>query len=93
MTAEKVQKQIYISGRVQGVGFRAFIRRQAAEFKIKGWAKNLTDGRVEAVIEGKKENIKQMIKQLKRGPSFAKVENVEINNKSLSHFNDFEIKF
>jgi len=52
MAVEKVQKHIFISGRVQGVGFRAFIRREAAVLNIKGWAKNLVDGRVEVVIQG-----------------------------------------
>lgn len=94
MAAQNVQKHIYISGRVQGVGFRAFIRSQAAVLDIKGWAKNLLDGRVEVVIQGEKNKITKMIKKLKKGPSFARVENLEIKaEQELDDFNDFKIKF
>jgi acylphosphatase len=93
MAAEKVQKHIYISGRVQGVGFRAFTRSQAAVLDIKGWVKNLHDGRVEAVIEGEKNKVTQMIKKLKNGPSFARVDDFEIEEQKIDDFSDFEIKF
>lgn len=93
MAAAKVQKHIHISGRVQGVGFRAFIRREAAVLDITGWAKNLADGRVEVVIEGKKDKISEMIEKLKEGPSFAKVNDLEIEDEKPKNFNDFEIKF
>lgn len=93
MAADKVQKHIYISGRVQGVGFRAFTRSQAAVLDIKGWVKNLHDGRVEAVIEGEKNNVAQMQKKLKKGPSFARVDNFEVKEQKIDDFNDFEIKF
>ena len=93
MAAEKVQKHIFISGRVQGVGFRAFTRSQAAVLDIKGWVKNLADGRVEVVIQGKKDKVTQMIKKLKKGPSFARVDDFEINDEEISNFSDFEIRF
>ncbi|ADO77137.1 acylphosphatase [Halanaerobium praevalens] len=93
MTVKKVQKQIFISGRVQGVGFRAFCQKQASALKIKGWVKNLKDSRVEAVIEGKETNIRQMIKKLKKGPSFARVDNLKIIDRDLTGFNNFEIKY
>ena len=93
MAAEKVQKHIYISGRVQGVGFRAFTRSQAAVLDIKGWVKNLHDGRVEAVIEGKKNNVAQMLNKLKKGPSFARVDDFEVSEQKIDNFDDFEIRF
>ena len=93
MAAEKVQKHIYISGRVQGVGFRAFTRSQAAVLDIKGWVKNLTDGRVEAVIEGEKNKVNQMINKLKKGPSFARVDNFEVKDQKPENFDDFQIRF
>lgn len=93
MAADKVQKHIYISGRVQGVGFRAFIRRQAAILDIKGWAKNLVDGRVEVVIQGEKNKISQMIEKLETGPSFGRVKNLEIKSESLEELDHFEIKY
>ena len=93
MAAENVQKHIFISGRVQGVGFRAFIRREAAVLNIKGWAKNLADGRVETIIQGDKKKVSQMIAKLREGPSYAKVENLKINDEELTDFSDFKIKF
>jgi len=93
MAAEKVQKHIFISGRVQGVGFRAFIRREAAVLNIRGWAKNLIDGRVEVVIQGDKNKVAQMIEKLKEGPSYARVDNLKIIEEELEEYSDFQIKF
>lgn len=93
MAAEEVQKHIFISGKVQGVGFRAFIRREAAVLNIRGWAKNLIDGRVEAVIQGDKNKVAQMIEKLKEGPSYARVDNLKINEEKLTEYSDFQIKF
>lgn len=94
MSDDKVRKHIYISGRVQGVGFRANARQKAQVYGVKGWIKNLFDGRVEAVVEGEKDSVQQMVKYLKRGPSFANVTDVEINNESATgNFNTFSIKY
>lgn len=93
MAAEEVQKHIFISGKVQGVGFRAFIRREAAVLNIRGWAKNLIDGRVEAVIQGDKNKVAQMIEKLKEGPSYARVDNLKINEEELTEYSDFQMKF
>jgi acylphosphatase len=94
MGDNKVRKHIYISGRVQGVGFRANARQKAQSIGVKGWIKNLFDGRVEAVVEGDKETVSQMMKFLKRGPSFANVTDVEIENENYSgDFNNFSIKY
>jgi acylphosphatase len=93
MAAEKIQKHVFISGRVQGVGFRAFTRSQAAALNIKGWVKNLADGRVEAKVQGKESNVDQMLAKLKNGPSFARVDNFEAETEKPDDFNDFEIRF
>lgn len=93
MTKDKVQKHIFISGRVQSVGFRAFTKREASALNVKGWVKNLRDGRVELVIQAKKNNIDKMIQKIKKGPSFAKVENIEIKEENLSDFKKFKIKY
>ncbi|RCW55672.1 MULTISPECIES: acylphosphatase [Halanaerobium] len=93
MAAEEIQKHIFISGRVQGVGFRAFTRKQAAVLDIKGWVKNLRDGRVEVKIKGKKNKVEKMINKLKEGPSFARVDNFEVKTEKADDFNEFEIRF
>ena len=94
MGDNKVRKHIYISGRVQGVGFRANARQKAQTYGVNGWIKNLFDGRVEAVVEGDKDSVQQMINFLKRGPSFANVTDVEINDEPpTGNLSNFSIKY
>ena len=66
-----------VSGRVQGVGFRWFVSRQAVGLRIVGWARNLPDGRVEVLGVGNADNLECFDRSLRAGPSFARVENVE----------------
>jgi acylphosphatase len=83
---------IFISGFVQGVGFRQFIKINADKLGLKGWARNLPDGRVEAVFEGLKEKIEQMISLCKKGPFLSEVENVETRwEEAKEQFAGFEI--
>jgi len=63
----------YVSGKVQGVWFRASTKEQAERLSITGWARNLPDGRVEVLACGKKENIAELYEWLKQGPQLAKV--------------------
>lgn len=67
-----------ISGRVQGVGFRAFIRRNALDRDLTGYAENLSDGRVEVVAEGDKRDLEDLVVKLRTGPAHAEVEDLEI---------------
>ena len=69
---------IFISGFVQGVGFRQFIKNNADKLELTGFVGNLPDGRVEAVFSGSKEKIEEMIKVCKKGPFLSEVENVEV---------------
>jgi len=66
-----------ISGKVQGVGYRAFVRRKAQELGLTGYAENLPDGRVEVVAEGEEEDLKLLLHFLKRGPRLAEVTAVD----------------
>ncbi len=59
---------VYVSGRVQGVFFRAFVSEKAMELGLTGWVKNIPDGRVEAVFEGEKEKVEQVIVTCREGP-------------------------
>jgi acylphosphatase len=67
----------YISGIVQGVGYRAFTRKKAKELGLKGFVRNLPDGRVEVYAEGPYEALLSLLEELKRGPFFARVEKVD----------------
>jgi len=76
---KEARAHIFISGRVQGVFYRAFTREIAYNLGLKGWVKNLYDGRVEAVLEGNKKVIEQAIKQCYTGPPGSRVTDIEIH--------------
>lgn len=81
---------LFISGRVQGVGFRAFTQRQAKGLGLTGWVRNLRDGRVEAIVEGPKDKVAQLIEKVNRGPRAARVEKVDVKDESPEgDFKDF----
>lgn len=83
--------KIFISGTVQGVFFRRFIEEQARKFGLKGFARNLDDGRVEVVVEGKDENVNDMVKVCKQGPPYSRVGNVETKEIKHQGFSGFRV--
>jgi acylphosphatase len=80
-----------ISGKVQGVFFRAAAKEVAKINKISGWIKNTYDDKVEALITGKNEDVEKFISWCKHGPEKATVENVIITNTDLQIFSRFEV--
>ena len=70
-------RQLYVSGRVQGVGFRFFAERTAAKLGIGGYARNLYDGRVEVYAIGSPQQLDALRDALRSGPAMAHVENVD----------------
>ena len=78
---------LIISGKVQGVFYRASAKKKAEELNIRGWIKNTSEGNVEAVITGHELRIKDFIEWCKSGPDRAKVDDVQI---LLQEFLDFE---
>ena len=92
--SNKKRVHLFISGTVQGVFFRASTVKKAKKIGVTGWVKNLPDRRVEALLEGNIEDVDKMIEWLKKGPSSAKVENVEIKEGEYKgEFNNFKIKY
>ena len=88
----QARAHIYVEGRVQGVAFRGYARKRAAELDLKGWVRNLYDGRVELVAEGEKANVEALIRWLNVGPSMARVENVNVEwGEFKGEFKDFVI--
>ncbi|HUT35911.1 MAG TPA: acylphosphatase [Planctomycetota bacterium] len=84
----------FLSGRVQGVGFRAFTEREARMLKLTGWVKNLRDGRVEAVVEGPPDKVAALLEKLKTGPRAAKVEKLDVKDEPAEGgFEGFETRF
>jgi acylphosphatase len=85
---------VFVSGRVQGVGFRAFTQREARRLKLTGWVKNLADGRVEAVIEGPKDKLDALLAKIRRGPRAARVTKLDSNDEpAQGDLGKFEIRF
>lgn len=80
-----------VSGRVQGVGYRAFARRVARDLRLAGYAENLADGRVEIVAEGPRSELEAFAHQLKRGPAHAEVEALELAWGASSGLEDFYV--
>ena len=73
----KVARKFYISGLVQGVGFRFFVQRLAARHQVLGYVQNLEDGRVEALAEGTENAVNGFKDDLLTGPTYSKVEEIE----------------
>ncbi len=69
--------RLIVSGKVQGVGFRAFVAREAGKLGLRGYVRNLADGRVEAEFEGQAASVEAMLFVCRRGPSYARVDSVE----------------
>jgi len=75
--AARTRAHVFVSGRVQGVFFRATTRDQASDRDVDGWVRNLEDGRVEAVFEGPEDAVEAMVEFCHEGSDAARVENVE----------------
>ncbi len=74
-----VRAHLLVDGMVQGVGYRFFAMRKANVYGLKGFAKNLIDGRVEVVVEGERGLIEDFVKDLRRGPLSAHVSDIIID--------------
>jgi acylphosphatase len=84
--------EIFINGRVQGVGFRYQTKQIAKEFDIKGFVRNMTDGSVYIQAAGTNDKIEEFINWCRRGPRFAHVDSVQVLEISQQEYIDFSIK-
>lgn len=85
---------VTITGIVQGVAFRAKTRNEAIRNHVTGWVRNLPDGRVEAIFEGKPEDVDRVVGWCRTGSSLASVERVEAVEEPCSGaFKDFNIRY
>lgn len=89
----RVARRFFISGDVQGVGYRFFAQRAAARHQIVGYVRNLSDGRVEALAEGPAAQVEAFKNDLATGPRFGHVDHVEELNLDLSgSYSSFRIE-
>ncbi|MBI4565703.1 MAG: acylphosphatase [Planctomycetes bacterium] len=76
--SERVRARVVVTGRVQGVFYRATCRDEASERKLCGWVRNSPDGRVEAVFEGPRSEVEDMIAWCRKGPPSAMVTEISV---------------
>ena len=89
----RVARTLFISGRVQGVGFRYFTRDTAAREGLTGWVRNLPDGRVQAYLEGEVEAVTRVERLLRQGPGAGRVTEVTAHDEPAGGgFSTFEIR-
>lgn len=84
---------IYVTGDVQGVGFRAAVRKYALLYNIKGFVCNLPDGRVEICAQGKGDQINQFIQTVQERPGLGTISNIETKLKPIQEtYSNFEVR-
>lgn len=83
--------RLYIRGSVQGIFFRQFVQENAEKNDVKGFVRNLEDGRVEVFIEGDLENVEKVIGLCKKGPKHSQIRNVEEKEEKFQGLKEFKI--
>ncbi|MFM2483990.1 acylphosphatase [Celerinatantimonas yamalensis] len=73
-------RQVFVSGRVQGVGFRYFTQREASRLGLAGYAHNLEDGRVEVMVKGEPDKVEQLLSFLQHGSPMARVSQIKVQS-------------
>ena len=85
---------ILISGKVQGVFFRQALKVVAKKNNVMGWVRNLTDKRVEAILEGDNKSVNLVIEWTRIGPANSRVDNIEVSNEEFKNeFSTFEVLY
>jgi acylphosphatase len=94
LSTEQERLEATVSGRVQGVGFRWFVRSNAARLKLTGWTANQSDGSVKVVAEGRSEALDDLERALKDGPPGSSVDKVNASRtQATGDFANFEIRY
>jgi len=84
--------RVKVYGRVQGIGFRYFVKKVANKLNLDGWVKNNPDGTVEILAQGPDKTLNEFLEHCKKGPFLAKVEKIDISeDKSKGEFRGFDI--
>jgi acylphosphatase len=90
----KLQYEVIVGGRVQGVGYRYFVRSKAQELKLGGYTRNTSEGEVMVVAEGEQTELDTLVDYLQIGPQLARVRNVVVSKSPFTgQFDSFTIKY
>jgi acylphosphatase len=92
MSDDRTRAHVFVSGRVQGVFFRATTRDEARSQDVDGWVRNLEDGRVEAVFEGPADDVEAMIEFCHKGSDAARVDDVDVSREDPDGIEGFRIR-
>ena len=87
----KKSVRLYIKGTVQGVFFRIFVKENAEKYNVKGFIRNLEDGRIEVFLEGDNEKVNKLIDICKKGPKHSKIRDFKIKGERFQDFKTFKI--
>mgnify|MGYP001586672628 FL=1 len=87
----KKSVRIYIEGTVQGIFFRGFVKENAERHNVKGFVRNLEDGRIEVFLEGNNDDVDKMVELCKKGPKHSDIKNVEVKPEKFQDFKTFKI--
>ena len=87
----KKSVRLYINGTVQGVFFRIFVKENAERFNVKGFVRNLEDGRIEVFLEGDVNDVNKMVELCKVGPKHAQIKKVDIKPERFQNFKVFKV--
>jgi len=91
VVTERTRAHVFVTGRVQGVYYRANTRETATRLGVDGWVRNLADGRVEAVFEGAADDVEAMVEWCHDGSPNARVEAVEVERGEPEGLDGFEV--
>ena len=88
---ERTTKRLRIEGRVQGVGFRAFVEREAVRRGLAGWVRNRRDGGVEAVASGPATEVDSLIEACRKGPPAARIDMLKVLDEPATDVEGFAV--
>jgi len=92
MAEDRIRRRVTAHGRVQGVFFRDSVRRRAQSHGVAGWVTNRSDGAIEAVFEGKPDDVERLVEYAKTGPRQAEVESVDVREEEPEGLTGFEVR-
>ncbi len=87
----KKSLRLYIQGTVQEIFFKSFIKENAERYNVKGFTRNLEDGRIEVFLEGNTDEVNTMVEVCKKGPKHSQIKNVEIHQEKFQDFKTFKV--
>lgn len=91
--SERIRRHAYVTGVVQGVGFRWFVERAARSRELGGWVRNLPDGGVELEVEGPAGEVESFLDEVRAGTHSSRVDGVRVSDEMVQGTGDFTIRF